>query len=110
MFCATVEPITTKERKIYSDICGRFPTNPSKGNKYIYDMYVYDCNTILTTSMKNRIDKEMIQAFTELTEDLKRCGINPGFHFMDNEASTALNITINPINTKYQLVTPSNHR
>ena len=32
----------------------------------------------------------MLQAFTELTEDLKICGINPVLHFMDNEASAAL--------------------
>ena len=45
-----------------------------------------------------------------LTEELKNRGINTGFHFMDNEASTALNLTITTMNIKYQLVTPSNHR
>ena len=34
-------------------------------------MYVYYCNAIVTTATKNRNDKEMIRAFTELTEDLK---------------------------------------
>ena len=52
----------------------------------------------------------MIQSFTELTEDLKSSGINPGFHFMNNEASTALNMTMTTMNIKYQLVPPSNHR
>ena len=55
------------------------------GGGYIYVMYVYDCNAILTTAMKNISDKEMIIAFASLTEDLKIRGINPGFHFMDNE-------------------------
>ena len=73
-------------------------------------MYVYDCIAILTTSMKNIIDTEMIKYFTPLTEDLKIWWINPGFHLMENEASTALKMTMTSMKTKYQLVTPSNHR
>ena len=52
----------------------------------------------------------MIRDFTALTEDLKIRRINPGFHFMDNEASTDLMMTMTSMNIKYQLVTPSNHR
>ena len=51
----------------------------------------------------------MIQAFTDLTEDLKSYRINQDFHFMDNEASTALNMTMTSMDSKYQLVPPSNH-
>ena len=72
-------------------------------------MYVYECNSILTTATKNISYKEMIRDFTPLTKELKTQGINPGFHFMDNEASTALNITMTNMNIKYQLVPPSNH-
>ena len=72
-------------------------------------MYVYDCNTILTTEMKNRSDKEMIRDFTELTEYLKSHKINPGFHFIYNEAYTSLNMTMTTMNIKYQLFPPSNH-
>ena len=49
VYCTTVDPSTTKEGKIYSDICRRFPTTSSRGKKYIYVMYVYDCNSILST-------------------------------------------------------------
>ena len=59
--------------------------------------------------MKNRSDKEMMWDFSELTEDLKSCGINQGFHFMDNEASTALKMTMTTMDIKYQLVPPNNH-
>ena len=52
-------------------------------------MYVYDCNDILTTDMKNGSDKEIIRAFADLTEDIKRCRINPGLNFIDNEAYAA---------------------
>ena len=110
VYYTTVEPSTIKEGNIYSDLCGRFPTTSSRGNKYIYVMYVYDCNVILTTAMKNRGNKDTITAFTSLTEDLKRRRIYPGLHFMDNKASTALNMTMTIINIKYQLVPQSNHR
>ena len=72
-------------------------------------MYVYDCNSILTTATKNRSDKEMIIAFTSLNEDLKIRGIKRGFHFIENEAYTALNMKTISMNIKYQLVPPSNH-
>ena len=109
VYCTTVGPITTKEGKIYSNLCGRFPTTSSRGDKYIYVMYVYDCNSILTTATKNKINKEMIRAFTPLTEYLRIRGIHPGFHFMENESSTALNMTMTTMNIKCQLVPPSNH-
>ena len=109
VYCTTLEPSTTKEGKIYSDLCGCFPTTSIRRNKYIYVMYVYACNTILTIETKNRSDKEMIRAFASLTEDFKSRGIHPGFYFMDNEASTALKLTMSTLNIKYQLVPPNNH-
>ena len=112
MYCSAknVEPSTTKEGNIYSDLYGRLPNTSSRGNKYIYVIYVYDCNAILTTSMNNRSDKEMIRSFTSLTEDLKIHRINPGFHFMDNDVYIDLKMKMNSMNIKYQLVPPSNHR
>ena len=52
----------------------------------------------------------MVQVFTEITEDLKSCGINPGFRFMDNEASTSLKMTMTNMDIKYQIVLPNSHR
>ena len=105
-----MDPSTTKEGKIYLDLCRSLPTTSSRGGKYIYVMYVYDCNAILTTEMNNICNKETIRAFTSLTEDSKSQGVNPCFHFMDNEASTALKLTMTTMNIKYQLLPPSNHR
>ena len=59
--------------------------------------------------MNNRSEKERIRAFTELTEDLNIRGIKPGFHFMDNDASAILKITMTTVDIKYKLVPPSNH-
>ena len=110
VICTTVDPGTTKESKFYSYLCGHFPTTSSIGNKYIYGMYVYDCNTILMTEIKNRSDKEIIWDFAEFTEDLKSIRINPGVQSMDNEASEALKMTMTAMNIKYQLVPQSIHR
>ena len=63
-------------------------------------MYVYDCNVILTLEMKNRSDIDMIQAFTELTGDLKSFGIKLGFHFMENEAPTTLKMAMTTMDIK----------
>ena len=60
--------------------------------------------------MKNRSDREMIHAFTELTIDLKIRGFYPGFHIIENEASTARKKAITTKNIKYQSMPPSNHR
>ena len=110
VFCTTVDPGTTKEDRLYSYLCGHFPTTSSIGNKYIYGMYVYGFIFVLMTEMKNRSDKEIIWDFTEFTEDLKSIRINPGFQSMDNEASEALKMTMKAMNIKYQLVPPSIHR
>ena len=48
----------------------------------------------------------MILAFTELTIDLKIRGINPGFNFVGNEASTAMKIEMKTIDINYQLTPP----
>ena len=73
-------------------------------------MYVYDFKSILNTAMKNRSEKEIIQAFTDLTGHLERCGINQGFHFMDNDEFVTLKMTMTSMNIKYQLVPLRNHR
>ena len=71
VFYTTVDPNTTKEGNFNSELCGRFPSTPNKVNKYIYGFYA-----ILTTAMKNIIDKKMVRAFKELTTDFKSRGIN----------------------------------
>ena len=67
-----MDPSKTKEGGIYSDLCERFPFTSKKLNKYIYIMHVYDCNSIQTTAMNNRSDKEIIRAFIELNEYFKK--------------------------------------
>ena len=64
VYFTTVEPSTTKEGKYILRYMRTFThTTSIRGNKYIYVMYVYDCNAILTTATKNRSYKEVIIYF-----------------------------------------------
>ena len=105
-----MDPSPRKEGKNYSDLCVRFPIKPNKGNKYIHIMYVYFCNGILTTEMKKIGDKEMIRYSIEFITDLKIREINPGLHFMYNEASTALIMTMTTMDINYHFPLTHNHR
>ena len=40
VFCNTMDPSTTKEGEIYSNLCGCLPITPNKGNKYICDVCI----------------------------------------------------------------------
>ena len=73
-------------------------------------MYVYDFNVILTTTMKNRSNKEIIWVFTELTKDLKSRGINPGFNFKDNESLASLELSMTTMDIEYHWFSQSNYR
>ena len=73
-------------------------------------MYIYGCNAILAMVIINRSDKDMIRDFSEYTIDLKIEGINPGFHFIYNKATTALKMGMTTMDINYQLVPLINHR
>ena len=49
----------------------------------------------------------MIRAFKSFTTDLKICGIKPGFHLMDIESSTALEMSMETMDINYHLFPPS---
>ena len=78
VFFVTLDPRDSNKDKIYSDLCGLLTTMPNKGNIYIYVIYVYYYwNTKPPHTMKNRTEKEMIQAFTGLDTELKDQGFKP---------------------------------
>ena len=52
----------------------------------------------------------MVKSFNELTIDLKTDGLNPGFHVLDNEASTSPKNITTFMDIKYQLFTPGDQR
>ncbi len=58
-----------------------------RGNKYIMVMVEIDNNAILVKPMKGHKDAEMIQSYDALLQQLKRAGIVPKKHVLDNEVS-----------------------
>ena len=79
-----IDEIAEETGHIYTDLCGSFPILSSKGNRYIFIMYVYDANAILAAPMKNRADAEMIRVYEELADQITTKGFGPKFHININ--------------------------
>ena len=94
---------------IATDQTGKFPITSSRGSKYIMVMCEIDGNAILTATMKNRTEGEMIKAYLSLIQRLKNAGIKPKHQILDNEASEAFKAAIWE-NCEIQLVPPDTHR
>jgi hypothetical protein len=74
-------------KTMFSDQTGQLPTQSLCGNKYIMVMVDIDSKGILVEPMKNRKDAKMIWAYNTLLLQLKRAGIVPKKHVLDNEVS-----------------------
>ena len=64
-------------------------------------MYVYDCNSILITTIKNISEKYMIRDFTEFTTDFTSRVINPVFLFRGQRSINR--VENDNVNHEYQL-------
>jgi hypothetical protein len=96
---------------IFSDQTGQFPTQSQKGNKYIMVMVEIDSNAILVEPMKSRKDAEMIRAYDTLVLRLRRAGIVPKKHVLDNEISENMKAHIkDDCKFSLELVPPGCHR
>ena len=96
---------------MFSDQTGQFPKRSKRGNKYIMVMVEIDSNAILVEPMKSRKDAEMIRAYSVLMSRLKRAGIIPKKHILDNEISENMkNIIRDDCNMEIELVPPGCHR
>ena len=73
--------------KIYTDQTGAFPVLSSRGHRYIFILYHYDTNAILTEPLKNRTANEIHRAHANLVQYLQQRGYSPTMHWLDNEAS-----------------------
>ena len=74
-------------------------------------MVEVDSNVILVEPMKSRNDKEMKRAYEHLLARLKRAGIKPKKHVMDNEVSDSMKDMIrDDYEMELELVPPGCHR
>jgi hypothetical protein len=107
-----VETIVFEDLKgiIATDLPGRFPTTSAQGNSYVMVMYDFDSNTINAVAIKNRKKESLIKGYNEMYEDLKKAGINPVLHQLDNETSTDLIREIEAKGMDYQIASPGDHR
>jgi hypothetical protein len=95
---------------LFSNQTGQFPTRSQQGNKYIVVMVEIDSNAILVEPMKSRKDEEMIRAYNTLLLRLKRAGIVPKKHVLDNKVSDNMkNCIHNTCKFDMKLVPPGCH-
>ena len=73
---ATVE----KTHKIYTEQTGKFPMAPSRGNKYVLIMYVYDDNAIFVEPLKSRSGRHILEVYTKHVEHLTNSSYIPWIH------------------------------
>jgi hypothetical protein len=71
-------------KTMFSDQTGQFPMCSQSGNKYIMVLVEINSNAILVEPMKSHKDAEMIRAYNALLLHLKRAGIIPKNHVLDN--------------------------
>eukprot|EP00804_Cyclotella_cryptica_P008732 CCRYP_018472-RA/>CCRYP_018472-RA protein AED:0.06 eAED:0.06 QI:0/0/0/1/1/1/4/0/898 len=75
---------------IFTDQTGQFPTRSQGDNKYIMVMVEIDSSIILVEPIKNRTDAELTRAYSALMLRLRRAGIIPCKHVLNNEISKAM--------------------
>ena len=92
-----------------SDQTCMFPHTSAKGNRYV--IVVDDSNTgpILATGIKSKKKEHLITGFITMHETLKKAGINPIIHRIDNEFLKDLIEEIEARGLKYQIVTFKNY-
>ena len=96
---------------MFTDQTGKFPTRSQRGNKYVMVMVEIDINAILVEPMLSRKDAEMIRAYDALLTRLRRAGIVPIKHVLDNEVSDNMKTHIkDTCKMQVELVPPGCHR
>jgi hypothetical protein len=120
--CDTLQLHSKKVRDIYTTIydirktmflnqTGQFPMRSQSGNKYIMVLVEINSNAILVEPMKSRKDAEMIRAYNALLLRLKRAGIIPKKHVLDNKVSENIrNHVHDTCKINMELVPPRCHR
>ena len=96
-------------RKTYSDQTGKFIIQSSRGNNYIFILYYYDSNSILSIPIKNRQAKSIDDAWKICYIRLKNNGHAPDLHLLDNECSDLLKSSFRKQNIAFQRVPPHTH-
>ena len=81
-----------------------------RGNHYILVAYHYDSNNILTTSLNNRTGPCILSGITKIHYKLRKRGLTPKLHSMDNEVSEDLRKYFEDSDIQLQMVPPHMHQ
>ena len=92
-----------------SDQTGAFPNMSSQGNRYIMVMEDSDAGPILAVAIRSRKKEHLLAGFIEMHDTLKKAGINPVLHRIDNEFSKELIEEIKSRGIQYQIAPRGNH-
>jgi len=96
---------------MFSDQTGQFPVRSQAGNSYVMVLVDIDSSGILVKPLKSRKDTELTRAYRTLMIRLKRAGIMPKKHVLDNEISKVMKSLIrDEYKMEYELVPPGCHR
>ena len=105
-----VKDLKELNNKAYVDLMEKFPHKSSRGAQYIFIMYDYDSNAILSSTLKTRQAKEITTAFNQCYAKLLKHNNQPKLFIIDNECSNDLKLSIKKNNNTYELVPPHMHR
>ena len=112
--CRTHQVLATlvdhTNNKAYFDLAGPFPYVSKRGYKYIFVLYDYDSNAILTLPLKSGNSLEMKNAWITLHNKLIKNNITPKTYIMDKETNAELKQTILKYKINYQLTPPHIHQ
>ena len=92
--------------RVYSDLCGGFPIQSSRGNNYIIVAYHYDADTILLHTVKNLNTASLVEGWKVLLKQITTPRVKAMNWILDNECSNELIVAITKADIKYQLVPP----
>ena len=78
----------------FSEQKGQLPTNSQRGNKYIMVTVKINSNAILVEPIKSRKYAELTREYQTIILRIRRAGIIPKKHILDNAVSEALKTII----------------
>ena len=81
-----------------------------RGNNYILVAYRYDANNILAKPLKKRTGTCIISGITKIHDKLRKRGLTPKLHIMDDEVSEDLKKYFEDSDIQFQLVPPHMHQ
>eukprot|EP00957_Ditylum_brightwellii_P109220 8331405-Ditylum_brightwellii.AAC.2 len=91
----------------YLDLTGQFPHQLSRGNNYLYVMYDFDSNTILTEAIPNRQAKTLVNVWQKLHNQISKHGHPTKHYILNNEVSDEFKAVLTKYTKTFELTPPN---